>query len=170
VTIKLSKSKFVAGCQCLKRFYLQAHEPELAAEPDPAAEAIIEQGRTSGHSHAKCFRVGRGGHGTSDSIAGCRGSSAGYTGPSSWGRAQRGRSKADTTDQLRRNRLQALASHRNLLGRSEGFAFMPISLVRLPRGGPGSRTRRYRAFFARLPLRSRFSSADSVPRFRSSAN
>jgi hypothetical protein len=38
VTIKLSKSKFIAGCQCLKRLYLQVHEPELAAEPDRAAE------------------------------------------------------------------------------------------------------------------------------------
>ncbi len=45
MTIKLSKSRFVAGCQCLKRLYLQAHEPELAEEPDAAAEAIIEQGR-----------------------------------------------------------------------------------------------------------------------------
>ena len=34
VTIKVSKSKFVAGCQCLKRLYLQVHQPELAAEPD----------------------------------------------------------------------------------------------------------------------------------------
>jgi hypothetical protein len=42
VTIKLSKSRFVAGCQCLKRLYLQVHEPELADEPDAAAEAIFE--------------------------------------------------------------------------------------------------------------------------------
>ena len=48
MTIKLNKSKFVAGCQCLKRLYLQVHEPELAAEPDAAAEAIIEQGREVG--------------------------------------------------------------------------------------------------------------------------
>lgn len=48
MTIKLSKSKFVAGCQCLKRFYLQVHEPELAAEPDGTADAIIEQGREVG--------------------------------------------------------------------------------------------------------------------------
>ena len=38
MTIKLSKSKFVAGCECPKRLYLQVHEP------DAAAEAIIEQG------------------------------------------------------------------------------------------------------------------------------
>jgi hypothetical protein len=46
--MRLSKSKFVAGCQCLKRLYWQVHEPELAAEPDPASEAIIEQGREIG--------------------------------------------------------------------------------------------------------------------------
>jgi Domain of unknown function(DUF2779) len=48
VTIKLSKSKFVSGCQCLKRLYLQVHNPELAGEPDGAANAIIEQGREVG--------------------------------------------------------------------------------------------------------------------------
>jgi hypothetical protein len=47
VNNRISKSKFVAGCQCLKRLYLQAHESELAAEPDAAAEAIIEQGPAS---------------------------------------------------------------------------------------------------------------------------
>lgn len=46
--IKLSKSRFVAGVQCAKRLYLLVHEPELAAEPDAAAEAIIEQGREVG--------------------------------------------------------------------------------------------------------------------------
>lgn len=46
--IKLSKSKFVAGCQCLKRLYLQVHEPELAAGPGAADRAIIEQGRQVG--------------------------------------------------------------------------------------------------------------------------
>jgi hypothetical protein len=44
VTIKLSTSRFIAGRQCLKRLYLHVHEPELADEPDAAAEAIIEQG------------------------------------------------------------------------------------------------------------------------------
>ncbi len=32
----------------MKRLYLQVHEPELVAEPDAAAEAIIEQGREVG--------------------------------------------------------------------------------------------------------------------------
>jgi hypothetical protein len=48
VTITLSKSRFVAGCQCLKRLYWQVHEPELTAPSDAAAEAIIEQGREVG--------------------------------------------------------------------------------------------------------------------------
>jgi predicted RecB family nuclease len=48
VNVKLSKSRFVAGCQCLKRLYLQVHQPELAAEPDAASEAVIERGREVG--------------------------------------------------------------------------------------------------------------------------
>jgi predicted RecB family nuclease len=47
-TMRISKSRFVAGCQCLKRLYWQVHEPELGAEPDAATEAIIEQGREVG--------------------------------------------------------------------------------------------------------------------------
>jgi predicted RecB family nuclease len=46
--IKLSKSRYVAGVQCLKRLYLQVHQPELAVQPDAAAEAIIQQGREVG--------------------------------------------------------------------------------------------------------------------------
>lgn len=42
--MRISKSRFVAGCQCLKRLYLQVHQPELAAEPDASAHAIMEQG------------------------------------------------------------------------------------------------------------------------------
>ena len=45
---RISKSRFMAGVQCLKRLYLQAHNPELAATPDAAAEAIIQQGREVG--------------------------------------------------------------------------------------------------------------------------
>jgi hypothetical protein len=40
-SIRISKSKFVVGCQCLKRLYWQIHQPELAAEPDAASEAVI---------------------------------------------------------------------------------------------------------------------------------
>jgi len=58
VTIRLSKSKFVAGCQCLKRLYRQVHDPELAAEPDGATEAIIEQGREVGMLARQLFPGG----------------------------------------------------------------------------------------------------------------
>jgi predicted RecB family nuclease len=47
-SIRISKSKFCAGVQCLKRLYLQVHEPDLAAQPDAADQAIIEQGREVG--------------------------------------------------------------------------------------------------------------------------
>jgi predicted RecB family nuclease len=58
VTTKISKSKFIAGSQCLKRLYWQVHEPELAAEPDGAVEAIIEQGRDVGLLARKMFPGG----------------------------------------------------------------------------------------------------------------
>lgn len=63
MTIKLSKSRFVAGCQCLKCFYLQVHQPELAAEPEGAAGAIIEQGRKVGLLARKMFPAGVEDHG-----------------------------------------------------------------------------------------------------------
>jgi len=44
----LTKSKFIAGKQCLKRLYLLVHEPDLGAEPDDSGQAIIEQGREVG--------------------------------------------------------------------------------------------------------------------------
>ena len=42
MSVRISKSKFCAGVQCLKRLYWQVHKPELAAEPEPASEAIIQ--------------------------------------------------------------------------------------------------------------------------------
>src|SRR5277367_4976734 len=46
--MRISKSKFVAGCQCLKRLYWQVHAPELAVQPGAADQAIMEQGREVG--------------------------------------------------------------------------------------------------------------------------
>jgi hypothetical protein len=46
--MKISKSKFVARVQCLKRLYWQVHNPELATELDDSSEARIEQGREVG--------------------------------------------------------------------------------------------------------------------------
>lgn len=54
----LSKSRFVAGCQCLKRLYLQVHQPELAAQPDGAGDAIMEQGREVGLLARRLFPGG----------------------------------------------------------------------------------------------------------------
>jgi predicted RecB family nuclease len=48
VNIRISKSKFVAGVQCLKRLYLQVHEPGVAAGPGASDQAIMEQGREVG--------------------------------------------------------------------------------------------------------------------------
>jgi hypothetical protein len=46
--MKISKSKFVAGVQCLKRLYLQVHEPELTEQSDGADETPFEQGHEVG--------------------------------------------------------------------------------------------------------------------------
>ena len=46
--MKLTKSRVVAGCQCPKRLWFQVHEPELAADPEAAAEAILQQGQEVG--------------------------------------------------------------------------------------------------------------------------
>jgi len=58
VQIFLSKSKFLAGCQCLKRLYWQVHEPEMAAQPDASDEAIMEQGREVGLLARRLFPGG----------------------------------------------------------------------------------------------------------------
>src|SRR5437763_7579268 len=57
-SMRISKSKFVAGVQCIKRLYWQVHEPELAAEQNAAAEAIIEQGRAVGMLARRLFPGG----------------------------------------------------------------------------------------------------------------
>jgi hypothetical protein len=57
-SILISKSKFVAGVQCLKRLYWQVHEPELAGTPDAAAVAIMEQGREVGLLARRLFPGG----------------------------------------------------------------------------------------------------------------
>ena len=44
----ITKTKFLAGIQCLKRLYLIAYSPELAAQPDESDQAIIDQGQEVG--------------------------------------------------------------------------------------------------------------------------
>lgn len=56
--MRISKSKFVAGVQCLKRLYLAVHQPELAGERDESARRVIEQGRQVGLVAKKAFPGG----------------------------------------------------------------------------------------------------------------
>ena len=58
MSMRISKSKYCAGVQCLKRLYLLVHSPELAAEPDAASEAIIEQGHDVGMLARRLFPGG----------------------------------------------------------------------------------------------------------------
>jgi hypothetical protein len=54
----LSKSKFVAGVQCLKRLYWQMYRPDLAAEFDEQVQSIMEQGKAVGIEAQKAFPGG----------------------------------------------------------------------------------------------------------------
>jgi len=56
--MNLSKSKFVAGHQCLKRLYLQIHEPDVAGEADEKTQAVMEQGHEVGRWAQKMFPGG----------------------------------------------------------------------------------------------------------------
>jgi predicted RecB family nuclease len=46
--VRLSKSKFVAGVQCLKRLYYQIHQPELAEAAEESQESRLAQGHAVG--------------------------------------------------------------------------------------------------------------------------
>jgi hypothetical protein len=54
----LSKSKFGAGVQCLKRLYWQVYQPDLAAETDDQAQFIMDQGKAVGVEAQKAFPGG----------------------------------------------------------------------------------------------------------------
>ena len=56
--MRISKSKFVAGVQCLKRLYFQVHHPELATGSTEATEAVLEQGHQVGLAAQKAFPGG----------------------------------------------------------------------------------------------------------------
>jgi len=56
--MRISKSKFIAGCQCAKRLYFQVHAPEFAAKPGAADQAIMEQGREVGLLARQLFPAG----------------------------------------------------------------------------------------------------------------
>ena len=57
-TPRLSKSKFVAGVQCLKRLYLQVFEPEEAADNTPGTQVLLEQGHAVGLEAQRAFPGG----------------------------------------------------------------------------------------------------------------
>ena len=56
--MRLSKSRFVAGVQCLRRLYLLVHQPELAAKASDGAEAIMYQGQEVGDLARNAFPGG----------------------------------------------------------------------------------------------------------------
>jgi hypothetical protein len=56
--MRISKSKFLAGVQCVKRLYFQVHRPELAVDAGDAAKAIINQGRAVENIAQQCFPGG----------------------------------------------------------------------------------------------------------------
>src|SRR4051812_31973764 len=67
----ISKSKYLAGVQCLKRLWLLVHEPEVATEPTASDEAIIEQGQEVGKLARQLFPGGmlvEGSHGLEHAI------------------------------------------------------------------------------------------------------
>src|SRR5579864_1511603 len=57
-TVRLSKSRFVAGAQCLKRLYWQVYEPEFAALADAGTQARMDQGTAVGVEARKAFPGG----------------------------------------------------------------------------------------------------------------
>ena len=55
---RLSKSRFLAGLQCLKRLYLEVHQPELAGEIDEGQQTIFDQGHEVGELARSAFPGG----------------------------------------------------------------------------------------------------------------
>jgi hypothetical protein len=56
---RLSKSKCLAGLQCLKRLYLATHDPQLATPPDASTQAMLEMGTEIGELARRRFPGGR---------------------------------------------------------------------------------------------------------------
>ncbi len=57
-TLTLSKSRFMAGLQCLKRLYLETYARHLADEPDPASQAVLDSGTRVGEIARQRFPGG----------------------------------------------------------------------------------------------------------------
>ena len=58
MSMTISKTRYCAGVQCLKRLYLLVHSPEVAAHLTAADQAIIEQGREVGMLARQLFPSG----------------------------------------------------------------------------------------------------------------
>jgi len=56
--ITISKSKYMAGVQCLKRLYLLVHQPEVAGGKDASDFALMDQGRQVGKLAQQLFPGG----------------------------------------------------------------------------------------------------------------
>lgn len=56
--VSLSKSKYLAGCQCAKRLYLSCREPELATPAGDAQQAIFDGGHEVGRRAHELFAGG----------------------------------------------------------------------------------------------------------------
>lgn len=54
----LSKSRFMAGLQCLKRLYLETYARDLADPIEPASQAILDSGTGVGELARQCFPGG----------------------------------------------------------------------------------------------------------------
>jgi uncharacterized protein DUF2779 len=55
---RLSKSKFLAGLQCLKRVYLEVRHPQLASAPDVSTQAMLDMGTEVGERARSLFPGG----------------------------------------------------------------------------------------------------------------
>lgn len=58
-SLRLSKSKFLAGLQCHKRLHLEIYQPQLATPPDVGTQAILDMGTEVGELARKRFPGGR---------------------------------------------------------------------------------------------------------------
>ena len=56
--LTLSKSRFMAGLQCLKRLYLETYARHLADERDPASQAVLDSGTRVGELARQRFPDG----------------------------------------------------------------------------------------------------------------
>ena len=56
---QLSKSRFTAGLQCLKRLYLECYHRELADPPEEVRQAIFDTGNAVGELARQRFPNGR---------------------------------------------------------------------------------------------------------------